>query len=40
MMPIVPGLNVGLVPIVQWLILPWPALFLLRRHHIGARLPY
>lgn len=37
LMPIVPSLNVGLIPILQWLILPWPLLLLLRRHHVGAR---
>lgn len=36
LMPVIPGLNVGLVPILQWLLLPWPLLFLLRRHHVGA----
>jgi hypothetical protein len=40
MMPIVPGLGVGLVPITQWLVLPWALLFMLRRHHLGARDPY
>lgn len=35
-MPVIPGLRVGLIPIVQWLILPWVVLFLLRRHHAGA----
>ena len=36
MMPVVPGLGVGLLPLLQWIILPWPVLFLLRRHHLGA----
>jgi hypothetical protein len=36
MMPVVPGLRVGLLPLLQWIILPWPVLFLLRRHHAGA----
>jgi hypothetical protein len=40
LMPVIPGLGVGMVPLAQWLILPWPLLFLLRRHHLGARHPY
>lgn len=40
LMPVLPGLGVGLAPLLQWLVLPWPALFLLRRHHVGAYKPY
>lgn len=36
-MPVVSVVGVGLVPLMQWLVLPWPLLFLLRRHHLGAR---
>lgn len=40
-MPVLPGLGVGLVPVLQWLVLPPAALFILRRHHLGVtgRLP-
>ncbi len=37
LMPVIPGLGVGVIPVLQWIVLPWPALFLLRRHHLGAR---
>lgn len=36
LMPVVPGLRVGVVPLLQWIVLPCAALFLLRRHHLGA----
>lgn len=35
-MPVVPGVGVGLVPIVQWLVVPLVVLFVVRRHHLGA----
>jgi len=36
LMPIVPGLGVGALPVLQWLLLPWPILYLLRRHYLGS----
>lgn len=36
LMPVIPLLGVGLVPIVQWIVLPPLTLFLLRRHHLGV----
>jgi hypothetical protein len=35
-MPVIPALGVGLVPILQWLVIPPVALFILRRHHLGV----
>ncbi len=35
-MPIVPGLGIGLVPVVQWIVVPMVVLFVVRRHHLGA----
>jgi hypothetical protein len=37
LMPVVPGLGVGLVPIVQWLVLPPALVWLVRRQLAGAR---
>ena len=37
LMPIIPGLGIGLVPLLQWLILPCPVLYLLKRHYLGTR---
>ena len=36
LMPIVPGLGVGLVPVMQWVIIPACALVVLRRLYAGA----
>ncbi len=39
LMPVLPGLRVGVVPLLQWVVLPPIALFLLRRHHLGSAPP-
>jgi hypothetical protein len=31
-MPLLPGLRIGLVPLLQWLLLPTAVLWLLRDH--------
>lgn len=36
LMPVLPGVRVGLVPIVQWIVIPLATLFLLQRHHLGV----
>ncbi len=36
LMPVIPALGVGLVPILQWIALPLATLFLLQRHHLGV----
>lgn len=36
LMPIMPILGVGLVPLAQWIVVPLTALFLIRRHHLGV----
>ncbi len=35
-MPVVPGVGIGLTPLLQWLILPPLALWLARRHILGS----
>ena len=35
-MPVVPGLGVGLSPLMQWVLIPPFALWLARRHMAGA----
>ena len=37
MMPTVPGLGVGLVPLLQWIVIPLATAFVVRRHHLGVR---
>jgi hypothetical protein len=36
LMPVLPVLEVGMVPLAQWLILPWAILWLVRRQLAGA----
>jgi hypothetical protein len=36
LMPVVPGLRMGLSPLLQWLALPLVALYFLRRHELGG----
>lgn len=36
LMPAVPAIGVGLVPILQWIVLPLATTFLLQRHHVGV----
>ena len=37
LMPTVPGLGVGLVPLLQWIVIPLATAFVVRRHHLGVR---
>lgn len=36
LMPVLPAIGVGLMPIVQWTVLPLATLFLTRRIHLGS----
>lgn len=36
LMPIVPFLGIGVVPILQWLVLPPAVLYFLRRHYLDC----
>lgn len=38
LMPVLPILGVGVVPLVQWLVVPLLTLFLMQRHHLGIPL--
>ena len=38
LMPVLPLLGTGVVPLVQWLVVPLLSLFLMQRHHLGIPL--
>lgn len=35
LMPVLPALSVGVVPLIQWVAVPLLTLFLMQRHHLG-----